>query len=263
MLRPLLLVLLFLPNTVFAAEPQLSVGFGEVDVSPVLGRKPVLMAGFGQDRRATKIHDPIMARAIVFSDGKSKIGMVCVDVIGLFLPSVENIRKQLPGYQYLLVSSTHNHEGPDTLGLWGPNLFTTGVDREYLKQVEEGAAKAIQLAASHLTPTTAELGVARGGELLNDSRKPIVKHDEIVVLRFTNSNTQKPLGLLVQWNCHPETLDSRNTEVSSDFVGYTVDALREAQLPGRLFHGNGGWATLFAQSQAQKRSRRTAPGWYF
>ena len=33
--------------------------------------------------------------------------------------------------------------------------------------------------------------------------------------------------MLVQWNCHPETLDSRNTQISADFVGYTVGYLRE------------------------------------
>ena len=37
----------------------------------------------------------------------------------------------------------------------------------------------------------------------------------------------KIAGVVVQWNCHPETLDSRNTEVSADFVGYTVGWLKE------------------------------------
>jgi hypothetical protein len=31
----------------------------------------------------------------------------------------------------------------------------------------------------------------------------------------------------VQWNNHPETLDSKNTEISADFVGYTVKHLQE------------------------------------
>ena len=56
--------------TVASAAPTLSVGFAEVDVSPdVGGKKPVYMAGFGTNRVATKLHDPIMARAVVMSDG--------------------------------------------------------------------------------------------------------------------------------------------------------------------------------------------------
>src|ERR1700758_1554065 len=44
----------------------LEVGFGEADITPVLGEKPVFMAGFGHGREATKIHDPLLARAVVF-----------------------------------------------------------------------------------------------------------------------------------------------------------------------------------------------------
>jgi hypothetical protein len=37
----------------------------------------------------------------------------------------------------------------------------------------------------------------------------------------------KTAGIVVQWNCHPETLDSKNTEISADFVGATVGYLRQ------------------------------------
>src|SRR5262245_53951653 len=106
-----------------AAAAEFAVGFGEVDVSPELGKKPVYLAGFGQDRVAKKIHDPIMARAVVLADGETKIALVTVDVVGLFHPTVEKIREKLAGFKYILVSATHNHEGPDTLGLWGPSPF--------------------------------------------------------------------------------------------------------------------------------------------
>ena len=77
-----LLVLLF---ACIVARADLSVGFAEADVTPKLDpAKPVYMAGFGHNRKATKVHDPIMARAVVLSDGKQKIALVCVDVVGLF-----------------------------------------------------------------------------------------------------------------------------------------------------------------------------------
>lgn len=214
-------------STATAADPQLSVGFGETDLTPTIGKTPVFLAGFGQNRKATKVHDPIMARAVVFSDGQEKIGFVCVDVIGLFLPTVENVRKQLPGFKYVLVCSTHNHEGPDTMGLWGSSYLSSGVDPEYLKKVEAGAAAALQSAAEKLEPVAAELGTAKNPDLLHDGRQPVVLHDEIVALRFTNRANKKLTGLVVQWNCHPETLDSKNTEVSADFVAGTVNALRK------------------------------------
>src|SRR6478735_12155116 len=164
------LVALLLSPPAFAADPALSVGFGEVDVSPTLGAKPVYMAGFGQNRTATKIHDPIMARAVVLSDGSKKVALVCVDVVGLFLPTVERVRAKLPGFAYVMVSSTHNHEGPDTLGLWGSSPFKSGVDPEYLTRVVEGAAAAVKKADAAVTPATAKIGTAKGPELLHDGR---------------------------------------------------------------------------------------------
>ena len=138
-----LIVLVITGIHALAAEPALSVGFSDVDITPTLGKKPVLMAGFGHNRIATKIHDPLMARAVVLSDGTNKIALVAVDLVGFFLPNVETVRTKLSGFQYVMISATHNHEGPDTLGLWGASPFQNGIDPEYLKLVEEKCAKAV------------------------------------------------------------------------------------------------------------------------
>ena len=202
------------------AQPLL-VGFGATDVTPELAKKPVYLAGFGKNRTATKVHDPIMARAIVLEHDKKKIGIVAVDVVGLFIEGAQRVRKQLPAFDYILVSATHNHEGPDTMGLWGPNLFTSGIDADYLKQVETGIVRAIQHADKNKQTVQASIGSAKAPELLHDGREPYVKHDELVALRFEDAD-KKTAGVVVQWNCHPETLSSKNTEISADFVGYTV-----------------------------------------
>ena len=228
MLRVLVASLL-LPAVAVAA-PQLSVGFGEVDVSPKIGAKPVYMAGFGHDRQAKKVHDPIMARAVVLTDGTKKIALVSVDVVGLFFPVIESVRKQLKGFDYVCVSSTHNHEGPDTLGLWGRTPFTSGIDPAYMTSVEAGIVKAVTDADKAKRAAVAKIGVVNGGDLLNDSRLPVVKHEELVAIRFDPAESDKPakpLGILIQWNCHPELLGSKNVEVSADHVGYTVKHVQD------------------------------------
>ncbi len=208
--------------TASAAEPMLSVGFADVDVSPDLSKKPVYLAGFGTNRLATKVHDPIMVRAVVLGDATDKIALVSADVVGLFLPTVERVRKKLPGFRTVVVSATHNHEGPDTLGLWGKSPFESGLDAEYLKRLEGEIVAAVQKADAARKPATAKLGTAKGPELLVDNRLPEVKLDELVAIHFADPETRKPLGIVVQWNCHPETLDSKNTQVSADFVAATV-----------------------------------------
>src|SRR4051812_28073071 len=198
-----------------AAEPALTVGFASADVTPDVGRKPVFLAGFGQNRPDTKVHDPILVRAVVLSDGKEKVALASVDVVGLFLPTVERVRAKLPGFRYVLVSATHNHEGPDTLGLWGKSPFQSGTDPDYLERVVDGIVTAVKAADAAGVRAAARVGPATAPELLVDNGEPVVKLDTLVTVRFEEPATGKPVGVLVQWNCHPETLDSKNTEVSA------------------------------------------------
>lgn len=205
---------------------ELRVGFAEADITPKLDKKkPVFIAGFGKNRIATGVHDPLMARAVVFSDGKTRIALVSVDLVGFFLPDVERVRAKLPDIDHVTLSSTHNHEGPDTLGLWGAGPFESGVDPAYLDHVVDVVAQTVARAVKGLAPVKARMGAAAAPELLHDSRPPIVKHDELVALLFEDDKG-KPAGLVVQWNCHPETLDSKNTLLSADYVWATVEHLK-------------------------------------
>jgi PhoPQ-activated pathogenicity-related protein len=205
----------------------LGVGFGEADITPKVDPKgkSVYLAGFGHNRKATGVHDPLMARAVVLKHEKTKIALVSIDVVGFFHANVERVRKQLPGFSYVLVSSTHNHEGPDTLGLWGASFLQSGIDPDYISLLESRIVKAVKDADGACRPVAASIGRLTAPELLNDNRLPIVKHDELVALQFKDPKKDKTVGVLVQWNCHPETLGSKNTLVSADFVGFTVKHL--------------------------------------
>src|SRR6516162_6321503 len=210
-----------------SADASLRAGFGESDITPKLDGKPVYIAGFGKNRKATGVHDPLMARAIVLADGTKKLALVSVDLVGLFQAPVERVRQKLPGFDYVLVSSTHNHEGPDTLGLWGPGPLRSGVDPAYMKQLEEAIARTVTDADKAARPVIVRLGTARAPELLHDGREPIVKHDELVAIEFREPKSKKTTGVVVQWNCHPETLGSRNTLISADFIWGTVTHLKK------------------------------------
>src|SRR5262249_46105334 len=92
---------------------------------------------------------------------------------------------------------------------------------------EGGIVAAVQAAGKALRPVEVKIGTASDGSLLHDGREPYIKHDELVALEFVEPGTKKTAGLVVQWNCHPETLSSKNTLISADFVGYTVKHLHE------------------------------------
>ncbi len=209
-----------------SARAELRVGFAEREITPDIS-KPVYIAGYGENRVATGVHDPLFARAVVLDDGKQRIALVCVDLVGLQYPEVRRIRAELKDYRYVMVSSTHNHEGPDVVGIWGPTPIQSGVDPKYLDQVVAASAKAVREATKNLTAADAYYGTATDHSLLRDSRQPVVYDDVTRALRFNAPGTKKPIGILVQINNHPESLGSDNTLITADFPHATVAALRE------------------------------------
>src|SRR5688500_10228042 len=94
------------------AENGLQVGFAETDITPDVSSKPIWIAGYGHGRRATGVHDPLMSRAVVLEHGGQRVALVAVDLVGLQYPEVKRIRAKLKDFHYVLVASTHNHEGP-------------------------------------------------------------------------------------------------------------------------------------------------------
>jgi hypothetical protein len=194
------------------------------------------MAGFGLTTPAFGVHDDLTARAVVVQNGDVSIALVSVDAVGLFRDDVERIRERVAARNqgvpdYVLVSSTHTHEGVDTMGQWGPIravLPERGVDDVWLKDVFiEGVARAVGEAMQSSRPARVYAAQARLGpktlDVIKDTRDPFVSDDAVTVLKFTEKGSGLVIGSLVSWGNHPEVLGDTNNFLSADFVW----ALRE------------------------------------
>ena len=149
----------------------LRVGIARADITPnVKGKAPVWIAGYGQNRRATGVHDPLYATALVLGDGQRQMALVSVDLVGLQYPDVQRIRKKLVGFDYVLVSSTHNHEGPDVIGIWGRSPVQSGVDPDYVDSVVDKACQSVRQARQNMRPATEWRGCQPTGSATLESR---------------------------------------------------------------------------------------------
>lgn len=221
------------PPTLETNQASLRVGFSRVKINPDLtANKPVYLAGFRQNRKATSIHDDLWAMTCVLDDGRTRLGIVALDAIGFFHDEVIQVRTQTAqslGLQYVVVCSTHNHNTPDLLGLWGPSYLKTGVNKVYRQQVIDAAVQSLGLAVEALQPARVavhEIPTAPEG-LVGDSRKPIVFDPDIRLMHFTNPTNDATLGSIVSWASHPETVWSKNTEITADYPGYLRDVLEK------------------------------------
>ena len=187
------------------------------------------MAGFGHLRKATGVHDDLWARAVAVSDGRQKLAIVSVDLIGFFHDDVskarELLQRKLPDAE-LIVSSTHSHEGPDTMGLWGSGRFSSGVDPQYLERVRHEVAEVAAEALARLKPGRLVLAKTRTPGLVEDGRLPRVIDDALVAMQVT-SEDGATLGTIVNWSSHPEALGGSNTLVTSDYPYFLRTRIEE------------------------------------
>ncbi|MHC1766411.1 MAG: hypothetical protein AB9869_19275 [Verrucomicrobiia bacterium] len=216
-----------------AEDPRpLLAGFARMKINPDISGAsgPVYLAGFSQNRMATAIHDDLWAIACVIDDGFTRVGIVSLDAIGFFHDDVITVRQRLGAplkLDYTVICTTHNHSTPDLMGLWGPHYLKSGVNPQYREQVISAAARVLTEAVEALAPAQVAFYTIpmEPQGLVTDTRKPEVYDADVRVMHFTHAFAGTTLGTVTGWGNHPETVWSKNTEVTADFPGYLRDSL--------------------------------------
>jgi hypothetical protein len=225
------------------AGAEIRAGAAKSVITPELKDRKVYLAGFGHNRVATAVHDPLYVRCLALQDSRNLVVLCAADLIGLFYEDVVNIRlkfvHQAPAGAFLVVACTHVHEGPDTLGLWGPSELETGVDPAYLDWVEDRVAETAVEATRSLQP--ARILLARDdhpllAQLQSVDRPPYIKDPFLHVMQVVRVPTpagqqqardNATIATLVNWSDHPETLNRKNTEITADYPGWICRHLEQ------------------------------------
>jgi len=199
-------------------------------------------AGFGSD--CTKgMHDHTWARAVVAEVGKKTVAMVSLDVVGFFNIEVQRARRELRArypkmkIDELIVSSTHTHEGVDTMGYWGENLGIDGKYPAYQAFIRSQLIDAVHSAYKAKEPALARFAYTEYTMGIRDSRPPQVIDPGLLAAQFVRRDGST-IGTIVNWSNHPEAQGSENPLVSSDFPHGTRETL-EARLGGTAIYFSG------------------------
>jgi len=198
---------------------------------------PVWLAGFQNQRPAQGVHDDLWARTMVLSDGRFTLSFTMLDLIGLGSDDIISIRKkvqeQVP-IDYCIIASTHTHEGPDVIGLWGANERSSGVNQDYMQSLIEKTSQSIIEAYKKKEPAVIQFGQDKSGalHLVEDSRPPIIMDHAIRVMHVLAKDDRSTLGTLINWANHPETTWNKNLQITSDFPHY----IREGMENGVVVH---------------------------
>ncbi len=230
----------------------------------------IYLSGFGDKRLATGKHDDLWARTLVLDYGTTRIAIVSVDFIGYYAEGsyygANHVQKQLDpklGIQEILLASTHSHEGPDTIGPWGDGAMKDGKYPKYLQFVDRQIAKSIEQAARSLQPARIRLGQTdpqkspslAGLQTRTSGRPPHFFDEELRVMQFVGPQN-KTIGTIVNWNTHPESMEDKNTLLTSDFP-HAIRAEVEKKYGGTALYINGaiGAAEIIGDTNNKKKDR--------
>jgi hypothetical protein len=184
--------------------------------------------GVGEPQATTEKRGELTARAMVFSDGKTTIAVVGIDVLGF--PSVlgDRVRKlvpRLPG-ENILIGATHTHSAPDCYGFPLPSGKFTG-DLNFMQSVCEKAAEAVNEAIDKLQPATLKTAVDKAAEGIAYNYYAPQLYDRRMGVMQTVGADGKVIGTLVNYAIHPEVLGSDVGIISPDCIGPMYDQIEQ------------------------------------
>lgn len=210
----------------------------------------VWMAGFNNNRPAQSVNDPLWVRAIAFRNNGVTVVMATLDSIGIFYEQFIDVRKSLDAsldIDHVLFSCLHNHEAPDTMGIWSYSPIRPLFDHAYLDMVKRMCKEAVEEAVASLQPAEmrlAELEMEPEG-FVDDSRLPHVYDRKLCNVRFVKPESDDTIATLVSWGNHVETLGGSNTALTSDFAHYWREGVEQGVPDPHGAPGFGGMCLYF------------------
>lgn len=210
----------------------------------------VWMAGFSSNRPASGVHDPLWVRAIAFRNNGVTVALATLDSIGIFHEKFIAVRKSLDPSAHIdhaVFSCLHNHEAPDTMGIWSYSIVRPKFDTAYLDMVKKACKEAVEEAVKNLQPAQAILAEVEVGPegYVDDSREPQVFDNVIRCARFVRNGTDETIATMVVWGNHIETLGSKNNLLTSDFAHYWREGVENGVPAPNGVEGLGGMCLYF------------------
>ncbi|MEW6444376.1 MAG: hypothetical protein AB1640_25850 [bacterium] len=264
------LSLLVLAWPVLPAEAMFRAGAAKLTITPPEcspgGPCPgYSLAGSGYGRSSTRVHDDIYVRALAMSGDSESVVLVSVDVLGHLPDRIRKMQAALheaygdqirllvdsdgvtartrtyadgtPVVANALIANAHVHASPDTIGIYGPDELTSGINPAWSDYVDQRVVEVVGLALERMNANTEGAWVKAaqyhvpgyyGFPLIVDNREPIILDEDLAVLQVVRNNPQEEvISTLVNYSGYPEMMGHDNTEITADFPGVTCGALEE------------------------------------
>jgi hypothetical protein len=240
-------------NHVTQSNTKLLGGAAEIVITPPVGA-PTL----GTIQRSTGVHDDLYARALVLNDGRQKVAILSLDLIGMDFVLCDQIRGAIAartGIAITLVHCTHNHSAPFTIpwSVLGPRWFA-GPGKAWHDGLAALLADLVSVAEAKSEPVLLRAGRSQvhigtnrrfpsdqGIVMKPNPAGPVVPW--VDVLRVDRLDGH-PVAILFSHAAHPVIIHGSSRLISAEFPGFAARMLKERfggdtiAMFGQAFAGN-------------------------
>ena len=209
----------------------LSAGFGEQSIMISEG---VYMAGYMPFRKSNTTileSSPIKIKAMYLQfsatqlERKNEEGILFLsaDFLGFTGNQIVKIKNLISAKlkiikDHIFISATHNHSGPDTIGVWG------GLSKKVKNHIESSFLKASSNAILSKREVWASFAQIKTKISSINRRKPHLKliPNDLSLIHFKNKYKATPYITAVFYAAHPIVLGPKNKTLSGDFPAHFV-----------------------------------------
>lgn len=226
-------------GTAFAQEKvaPLEVGAAMRVITP----DPLLpvSGGLGRPSPAREKRGELTARAIVLRQGKIRVAIVSLDLIGFPMVLGDRVRAMVPEIpaRNILIGSTHTHSAPDCYAFPDGQGRHTG-DLDYMAWVCKRTAEAIREANKHPRPASIKVATAQAqGKIAYNYYAPELYDRRMSIIQAIGQEGGT-IATLVNYATHPEVLGNDVGILSPDLIGPMCQRI-ESQGGGMAIFMNG------------------------
>jgi hypothetical protein len=240
-----------------APEARARIGVARCDVTPPVGIYHRMWGAATHDR-STGVHRPLTATAMYLTpldDSAPGRAEIALDHCLLWKAEADALRDDIARVSGLprdrvTVFFSHTH-GAGLMGLERANLPGGDLIPGYLRELGTKLGELARQARAAAMPATITFGRGRcslaanrdyhdaEGRAVCGFNPDGIADDAVLVGRVTGDGGQ-PLGVLVNYACHPTTLAWENTLISPDYVGAMRELVEAANGPCLFVQGASG-----------------------
>lgn len=214
---------------------SLRAGVARVDITPPLG----LPVGCWAARKALAqgIHEPLVAQALVVSDGERSAAIVATDLVFVGAELAATVRTRVHELTGILesaisVHASHNHSAPSLVrGSTVGGLPDVPAFARYADSLSDELTGAVYAAWRRLAPARAGSAVGTVAGVSNnrvDHTRTI--DDSLAIVRIDHADG-RPLAALVNFAVHPISVGGVTVEWDAEYIA-PLRATFESAVPG-------------------------------